>query len=136
MPKPVIAERGTVTLWVLGLCVCVLFLGGLSLDLWRAVGERRALSAMADAAAAAGANGIDEAALRAGRVELDPVRGGALAQSQLDPTQYDAADIAVARDRVRVTLRGHVDFSLLGIFLGGEQFDIEAHAIASPDERP
>jgi hypothetical protein len=130
------SERGSVTLWVLGLCVCVLFLGGLSLDFWRAVGERRALSSMADAAAAAGGNGLDEAALRAGRIELDPVRARALAQSQLESGRFDAADVAVARDRVRVTLRGHVDFSLLGIFLGGDQFQIEVHAAASPEERP
>jgi hypothetical protein len=128
-------ERGAVTLWVLGLCVCVLFLGGLSLDLWRAVGERRALSAMADAAAAAGANGVDEAALRAGRVHLDPVRARALAQTQLDPTHYDDGEVAVDSERVRVTLRGHVDFSLLGIFLGGDEFRVEVHASAAPDER-
>ncbi len=67
-------ERGTVTLWVLGLCICVLFLAGLSLDLWRAVAVRRELSAMADAAATAGANGLDEPALRAGTLRLDPTR--------------------------------------------------------------
>jgi len=39
------AEHGTVTLWVLGLCIALMFLGGLSLDLWRAVAVRREMSA-------------------------------------------------------------------------------------------
>ena len=35
-----------------------------------------------------------------------------------------------------MTLRDHVPFSLLGIFMGGGKFDIEAHASAEPAERP
>src|SRR5438128_12171130 len=43
-PRPTksrVDEHGTTTLWVLGLCISLLFLGGLSLDLWRAVADRR-----------------------------------------------------------------------------------------------
>ena len=58
LPEPVMRpdradERGTITLWVLGLCISLMFLGGLSLDLWRAVADRRELSSMADTAATA-----------------------------------------------------------------------------------
>ena len=81
LPEPVMRsrsrsadERGTITLWVLGLCIALMFLGGLSLDLWRAVAVRRELSSMADTAATAGANGVDEGALRAGTLQLDPDR--------------------------------------------------------------
>ena len=133
-------ERGTVTLWVLGLCVSLLFLGGLSLDLWRAVAERRELSAMADTAATAGANGLDESALRAGTVQLDPARARAIALDSLardpDAGTLDGADVAVAGNRVTVTLRSHVGFSLLGVFMGGQHFTVEAHAAAEPQERP
>ena len=74
LPQPVRRdERGTMTLWVLGLCIAVLFLGGLSLDLWRVIAVRRSLVAMADAGATAGANGLDQAALRDGVLRLDPV---------------------------------------------------------------
>ena len=59
------AESGTVTLWLLGLCLMLFALGGISLDLWRAFSERRALAATADAAALAGASAIDEARYRA-----------------------------------------------------------------------
>jgi hypothetical protein len=48
----------------------------------------------------------------------------------------DAARIDVAGNRVTVTLRDHVDFSLLGIFMGGDHFDVEVHASAEAHEIP
>jgi Flp pilus assembly protein TadG len=133
-------ERGTITLWVLGLSISLMFLGGLSLDLWRAVAERRQLSSMADTAATAGANGVDVDALRTGTLRLDPVRARAIARSSLDADPHsaalDAVNVQVAGNRLTVTLRDHVRFSLLGIFLGGEQFDIQVQASAEPEERP
>jgi hypothetical protein len=132
-------ERGTVTLWVLGLCVSLLFLGGLGLDLWRAVAERRQLSAMADSAATAAANGVDVDALRAGTLRLDPERARTIARETLnrDPhaAALDAVDIGVDDSRVTVVLRDHVNFSLLGIFLGGQHFDVQVRASAAPEER-
>ena len=132
-------ERGTVTLWVLGLCVGLMFLAGLSLDLWRAVAVRRELAAMADASATAGANGLDESSLRAGRVELDPARARTFADSALaayaGSRRLDATRVDITTGRITVTLHGHVGFSLLGIFMAGQRFDIEVHASASPEER-
>ena len=132
-------ERGTVTLFVLGLCVALLFLGGVSLDLWRAVAVRRELSALADASATAGANGVDEGALRQGTVQLDPDRARALAYNALVSTgrlaSLDGVRIDVRGNRVMVTLRDQVNFSLLGIFLGGGHFEIEVHSNAEPEER-
>lgn len=132
-------ERGTITLWVLGLCIALMFLGGLSLDLWRAVGDRRRLSDMADAAATAAANGLDEPALRAGTVHVDAARARALALDTLGQypraSELDAVEIQVDDGRVTVALRDHVDFSLLGIFMGGRHFDVAVHASAEPDER-
>jgi len=130
-------ERGTITLWVLVLCISLLFLGGLSLDLWRAVAVRRELSSMADTAATASANGVDEAALRAGTLQLDPVRARLIARASIAEhgRALDGADVEVVGNRVTVSLRDHVSFSLLGIFMGGRKFDVEVHATAEPDER-
>jgi Flp pilus assembly protein TadG len=132
-------ERGTITLWVLGLCVALMFLGGLSLDLWRAVADRRQLSSMADTAATAAANGIDVDALRAGTLRLDPIRARAIALASLDEDPHssalDAIDVEIVGNRVTVSLRDHVPFSLLGIFMGGQHFDIQVHATAQPEER-
>jgi hypothetical protein len=138
LPEPVMRERGTITLWVLGLCVALMFLGGLSLDLWRAVAARRQLSAMADSSATAGANGVDVDQLRAGTVRVAPDRARALALDALDRYPHarsvDAASVEVDGNRVTVTLRDHVDFSLLGIFLGGRRFHVEVHATSEPNE--
>ena len=72
-----------ITLWVLGLAVAVLFLGGIGLDFWRAVAVRREVSVMADAAATAGANGLDESAFRGGRLQLDNGRVRHLVAAEL-----------------------------------------------------
>lgn len=133
-------ERGTMTLWVLGLCVVVLFLGGLSLDLWRVIAVRRSVVAMADAGATAGADGLDQAALRAGVLRLDPAlaradAGDAL-RAQSGWPSVDAAEIDVDDDRVTVTLRASVDFTLLGIFVHGDPVEVQASASAEPREEP
>ena len=132
-------ERGTITLWVLGLSISLMFLGGLSLDLWRAVADRRELSSMADTAATAAANGIDVDALRAGTLRLDPEQARAIALASLaeDPhrSALDDIDIEIDGNRVTVSLRDHVRFSLLGIFMNGQSFEVRVHASAEPEER-
>jgi hypothetical protein len=112
-----------------------MFLGGLSLDFWRALAVRRELSTRADAAATAGANGLDETKLRAGVVALDPARVRELAERELEGAALDNANIDIAPGSVTVTLRDHVDFSLLGIFMPGEQFVVAVQARAVPEER-
>jgi len=132
-------ERGSITLWVLGLCVALLFLGGLGLDLWRAIAVRRELSAMADAAATAAANGLDEQSLRSGSVVLDPTRAGAIAAETLARdargARLEAAAVDVDGDQVVVALEDDVPFSLLGIFIDGEPFRVRATATAQPQIR-
>jgi Flp pilus assembly protein TadG len=116
-----------------------MFLGGLSLDLWRAVADRRELSSMADTAATAAANGIDVDALRAGSLRLDPARARAIALASLDEDPHrsalDAIDVEIDGNRVTVSLRDHVRFSLLGIFMKGQSFEVRVHATAEPEER-
>jgi len=133
-------QRGTITLWVLGLTVAVLFLSGLGVDLWHAIAARREVSLMADTAATAGANGLDEPALRGGRLHLDDDRVRALVAAQL--AQYPASARLIAEQvsvdgvRVTVVLREHVRFSLLGIFMRGGEFTVQATATAEPREVP
>jgi hypothetical protein len=135
-------ERGTVTLWVLGLCLCVLFLGGLSLDLWRGIALRRELQSMADASAIAGADGLDEASLRDGGARLDPARVQRYADdalgAQSGAAKVDDADVTLdpAANQVVVHLRGHVRVSLLGVFLGDQRFDVAVSATAEPRREP
>ncbi len=67
------SDEGFVTIWVLGHCVMLLFLEGISLDLWRAFSDRRALAAIVDAAAVAGASDLDDNYLRASGAAGQPV---------------------------------------------------------------
>ena len=133
-------ERGTITLWVLGLCVGVMFLGGIGLDLWRTIAVRRELSSIADAAATAGANAVDEAALRSGNVVVDGGRARSVALATLADHRrrapFDDVSVSVDGKRVTVTLRDDVPFSLLSIFMGGDEFVVQARATAEPRELP
>ena len=129
-----------ITLWVLGLAVAVLFLGGIGLDFWRAVAVRREVSVMADAAATAGANGLDESALRGGRLHIDEARVRQLVAAEL--AEYPRARklrnqrVTIVDGQVFVTLSEDVHFSLLGIFMGGGEFTVQARAVAEPQEIP
>ena len=72
-------------------------------------------------------------------MHLDPVRARAIALASLDEDPHsadlDAVDVEVVGNRVTVTLRDHVRFSLLGIFMGGQHFDIAVHASAAPNPK-
>jgi Flp pilus assembly protein TadG len=134
-------ESGTITMWMLGLCVMLFLLGGISLDLWRAFSERRSLAATADAAAVAGASSLDEAAYRSsGAVRLVPAdaerRARASLAEQLDRRALRDARVAATVDEITVTVGGAVGFSLLQIVAPGDEFAITVHATARPQASP
>jgi Flp pilus assembly protein TadG len=109
---------------MLGLCLLLLALGGVSLDLWRAFSQRQALAGMADAAALAGAAGIDRTAARVGVVRLDPAAATALARAsiegQADPGPLVSSEVTVSQDGSEVTVSadGRVELTLLGLLSG------------------
>jgi Flp pilus assembly protein TadG len=120
----------------------MLFVGGIALDLWRAFSERRALAGVVDAAAVAGASGIDTDVYRAtGELRLDPTLSEELAWENLHAQEdtrslIDAAVEATTGD-VSVTAVGRVDFTLLRIFLSGEEpFRVTVRATAEPRRSP
>lgn len=134
-------ESGTTTLWMLGLCLMLFLLGGISLDLWRAFSERRSLAASADAAAVAGASALDEAAYRSsGSVRLVPADARRRAQAslagQLDRRALRDARIEATEEEVTVVVGGAVDFSLLQIAAPGDEFAITVRATARPQASP
>ena len=68
-------DRGSVTVWTLGMVLVVMFLGAISFDLWSGFATRREYAGAADQAAQAGANALDEALFRStGERKLDPQR--------------------------------------------------------------
>jgi hypothetical protein len=134
-----VSERGTITLWVLGLCVAVLTLGALALDLGRAVSARRAWGAAADAAALAGAGGIDvDRYRRDGTVTLEPALAVARAREAFarEPAAGRAhLGVVVDDGVVRVVVEGQVDLTLLRLVRGGASFTVRASAVARPHLR-
>ena len=135
-PDPLGGERGTITLWLLGMCVMLFVLGGLGLDLGRGFSERRALHAAADAAALSGAGAIDEGEYRSsGRLVLVPALAEARARADL-ARQFDTRslrDFRVVADRehVVVVVDGEVDLSLLRL-LAQPAIRVQVRATAVP----
>lgn len=131
-------EGGNITLWLLGLCVSVLFLGGISIDLWHAFSERRALAGAVDAAAIAGASGLDEQAFREdGRVALDPALAESLAaenlRSQGDLSSLTAWSTTASPQEITVTAAGSVELTLLRVLAPGQgPLRIQVSATVAP----
>lgn len=131
-------ERGSVTVWVLGFCIGVLFMGGLSIDLWRAFTERREMAGMADGAVVAGATAIDADEWRTnGVIVLDPATSSARAGAYLTAhPEWDPATttgVFPAADQITVTLEREVDFTLLRILLIGQPpFTVQVTSTAEP----
>ena len=135
-------NRGTITLWMLGLCLMTLFLGGVTFDLWRAFSERRAIAGAADAAAIAGANALDTDHFRStGEVRLDPALGESLAwdnlKRQTDVRSLVDAIVSATPAAVSVQAIGRVQFTLLKIFMPHEApFTVTVTATAEPRRSP
>jgi Flp pilus assembly protein TadG len=144
--EPAADQRGSITIWILGLAVALLFMGGLSLDLWHAFAQRLALSNAADAASIAGASGIDlDAFRRDGTVVIDPQEAAERARTsirdQVDASRLTGSQIAVRlpadgggpTGSVTVTLQTQVSFTLLKVLtLGQDRFNVQVTATASP----
>lgn len=131
-------EGGSIVLWMVGLVMMTLFLGGLAVDLWRAFSERRAVAGIVDAAAIAGSSGIDEQLYRAtNEVVLDPDLAVDLAYASM-AAQGESVDdpfVDVAADGSTITVGGarEVPFTLLRVLLP-ELADahVEAVAVSGP----
>jgi Flp pilus assembly protein TadG len=132
-------DGGQATIWVLTLCVMLLAFGGMSLDLWRAFSAWRSLAATADAGAAAGASGIDEATFRAtggATVQLDPAiaeqRAYESLAAQQDDSEIAGYDAQATTEEITVVVEGNVDFTLLRLLPGDDAIVMTVSATADP----
>jgi Flp pilus assembly protein TadG len=133
-------ERGFFTIWVLGLCVAVLFVGGISLDLWRALEQRRELAAIADAASVAAASHVDLDAFRASpsliRLDHTEARNTALTYVQQaadeEHIMLSVSDVTVTDTQVEVRLERKIDSSLVRILRPGTTYTIDVTSAAEP----
>ncbi len=133
-------ERGSATIWMLGLSMVLLLFGGLAIDYWRALALQRELLAVADSAAVAAASGIDEAWYRGtGEVVLDPERSRNLAAGAVGWQEVDVVDMDVQVDiaLVTVTLEAEVELGLLGVFVDeSDPVTVRAVSRATPQLVP
>lgn len=135
-------DRGTIVIWILGLSISLMFLGGFSLDVWRAFTERRVLAGMADGAVVAGATAVDETLWRqTGVIQLDGPAAGERADLYLashpswDPAIIET--ITVGPGGIEVVLKREVEFTLLRILIDSEdRFEVSVSAFATPAASP
>jgi Flp pilus assembly protein TadG len=129
-------ERGeAAVLWCLLAALLLLPMAGISVDLWRAISVQRTLQAAAEAAAAAGAQGLDVATYRArGCVALSPGLAGELARQEVARQyglgQLSRATVAVAPGgaSVSVVLEQSVPLLLLRVVEGDRPLVVAASA--------
>jgi uncharacterized membrane protein len=132
------SERGSVTLWTLGLSVLLLLFGGLAVDFWRALALQRELAAVADSLAVAAASGIDEEHYRlTGEVIIDSSRASSLGSAYVASQDVDLVDLVVrtASDgsSVSVLVGGELELGLIGVFVDqSEPLSVIARASAVP----
>jgi Flp pilus assembly protein TadG len=132
-------DRGFLTIWLLGLCLLLLVLGGVSLDLWRVFSERQALAGLADSASLAGAAGLDPDAARRGLVVLDPSDAGGRARASI-AGQEDKGSLVVSSvkivvvqnpSEVTVSAEGQVHLTLLRLLLGDRPVTLHVSSTAA-----
>ena len=134
-------ERGSAPIWFLGLSICVLMVGALSAELWRIIGERQELVAIADAAAVAAAAVVDPDAYRAnGEIRIDEDEGTLRALAVIaghsggeDLSMPPMIVVSEDGSSVSVTVTREVAFGLLRILaLDDDRFEVTGQAVAYP----
>jgi hypothetical protein len=133
-------DRGSMPLWFLGLALAVLFLGAVSFELWRLLGDRQTLTSEADTVAIAAASEIDLELYRAtGEVRLDADLARNRAQAIIsampgnDSLFMRQVTVAANGEWVEVRLGRRVPYGLIRLLaLSGDSFDITATAVAYP----
>lgn len=132
------SERGSVTVWMLGLSLLLLLFGGLAIDFWRGLALQRELAAVADSAAIAGAAGLDVDKYReTGAVVLDTESVRALASNSIAAQDTRVSGVLISTapggESVTVTVQGVVQLGLLGVFVDqSEPLLVRATATALP----
>lgn len=132
-------EKGSITLWMVGLVMVVFAIGGIAIDLWRGLAAHRQVAAVVDSAAIAAGSGVDEERWRAtGELSLDPMRvDERVAAVAADADFAVTLSVVVAADGSSATVEGAtaVDLTLLGILTDGP-LEVTARASALPVVSP
>lgn len=134
-------EQGTLIPWLIGLVLILFAFGGLSVDLWHAHAERRAVAGAVDSAVIAGASAIDDSHLRTtGERRLDPARARQLAAQNLASHSgtIDSYTITVAPDGSQITVAAAttVRLTLASLVSDDDRREVAAEATSTPRRAP
>lgn len=129
-------DRGSMTLWALGMSLLLFAVGFLALDLWSGFAARQQAAAIADSAAIAGATVIDEAAWRSGSLELVPTAAEtrAVASAVAHPA-WDASmsvSAVATSGGVTVSVSRSIPFRFIGGLVPGQLAEIVVSGYAEP----
>lgn len=106
-------ERGTVTIMTIGFLLLLGLLTVVVVDASAAFLERQRLNNLADGAALAAADGLDEPGFyRDRRVVLDPSEAHQLVHDYLAGEDVDAVEVSAEDDTVSVHLERSIDLAL------------------------
>ena len=133
-------QRGSITLWLLGLGMCLLVVGGMGLDMWSVVSIRARLVEVAEAIATRAASGISETHWRdTGQIRLDPARakklGKDLASRHSQAGLLDGSPKITVDPEFRsvtVQVSGSAPLTLLALAVKSGRVEITAFATSQP----
>ena len=135
------SEQGAVVIWSMGLILLLFFAGGLALDLWRVLSQHGTLTGIADKAAIAAANELDEDALFQNnhlRLNHTDAKRTAVRFAKDQPEWTDAMTVKATvedypnRSEVRVEVSGQVHLTLLRLFAPPQGITVTVNSQASP----
>jgi Flp pilus assembly protein TadG len=124
-------DRGSATIWMIGVTVAAFLMVGLVLDGGTMLRARSDAFAVAASAARAGAQQLDGDAAVEGEALLDPVAAEQAAMEYL-AAQGVTGSVTVEGDTVRVSVTTTADLQLLSLAGGGDatfEATAEAHAV-------
>lgn len=130
------SERGSMTIWAMGLSLLLIAVGFLALDLWSGFSARQEAAAIADSAAIAGATAIDETAWRAGSLALDPAAAETRAAAAAVSHPAWSSDMTVAATAgisgVTVSVSRSIPFRFIVGFVPDRSAGITVTGYAEP----
>jgi hypothetical protein len=129
-------ERGSITLWMVGMVMIVFAVGGIAIDLWRGVAAHRHVASVVDSAAVAAGSGIDEQRWRVDGVlilDADRVREQVATAGAAHDDAGVFLEVTTAADGSEATVTGRtaVELTLLGLLADGA-IEVSARATVSP----
>ncbi len=144
--SPSRSEQGAVVIWSMGLILLLFFAGGLALDLWRVISQHGTLTGIADKAAIAAANELDQNALFQNILRLDHTKAkktaGSFAKAQPEWTDamtvkatvkdYTSRESNTKISEIRVEVSGEVQLTLLRLFAPPQGITVTVNSQAFP----